>query len=83
MCSIYAALNTPTGLEERIHVALRELRQLFEADGICIYLLGEDGSYYSEFSYGVSETACRIQPVASQEQRRALCGALPTFRHIR
>jgi PAS domain S-box-containing protein len=67
MCSIYAALNAPADLEERIHVALRELHQLFAADGICIYLLGEDGNYYSRFSYGVSETACRIQPVAGPD----------------
>ncbi len=66
MCSIYAALNAPADLEERIHVALRELHQLFEADGICIYLRGEDGNYYSKFSYGVSETACRIQPSAGE-----------------
>jgi PAS domain S-box-containing protein len=66
MCSIYAALNAPTGLEERIHVALRELHQLFEADGICIYLLGQDGSYYSKFSFGVSKAACRIQPIAGK-----------------
>jgi PAS domain S-box-containing protein len=66
MCSIYSALNAPADLEERIHVALRELHQLFAADGICIYLLGEDGIYYSKFSYGVSETACRIQPVAGK-----------------
>jgi PAS domain S-box-containing protein len=67
MCSIYAALNAPADLEERIHVALRELHHLFAADGICIYLLGEDGSYYSKFSYGVSETACRIQPIAGKD----------------
>jgi PAS domain S-box-containing protein len=67
MCSIYAALNAPTGLEERIHVALRELHQLFAADGICIYLIGEDGSYYSTFGYGVSELACRIQPIAGKD----------------
>lgn len=73
MCSIYAALNAPADLEERIHIALRELRQLFEADGICIYLLGEDGSYYSKFSYGVSETACRIQPIAGKDS--AVCYA--------
>nr|MCU0604617.1 GAF domain-containing protein [Desulfobacterales bacterium] len=64
MCSIYAALNAPADLEERIHVALRELHQLFAADGICIYLLGEDGRYYSKFSYGLSQTACRRQPIA-------------------
>ena len=79
MCSIYAALNAPTGLEERIHVALSELRQLFEADGICIYLLGEDGSYYSEFSYGVSETACRIQPVAGQNSAVHYAGRCQHF----
>jgi PAS domain S-box-containing protein len=67
MCSIYAALNAPVDLEERISTALRELHRLFEADGICIYLLGEDGSYYSRFSYGVSETACRIQPLAGED----------------
>jgi PAS domain S-box-containing protein len=65
MCSIYAALNAPADLEERIHVALRELHQLFAADGICIYLLGEDGLYYSKFSYGASEAACRRQSIAS------------------
>jgi PAS domain S-box-containing protein len=85
MCSIYAALNAPADLEERIHVALRELHQLFAADGICIYLLGEDGNYYSKFSYGVSEKACHIQPVAGQDSavHYAGCGHhLVTFEEL-
>jgi PAS domain S-box-containing protein len=67
MCSIYSALNAPAELEERIHVALKELHELFAADGICIYLLGEDGNYRSRFSFGVSETACRTRPDAGKD----------------
>jgi PAS domain S-box-containing protein len=66
MCSIYAALNAPADLEERIHDALRELQHLFPADGICIYLLGEDEQYYAKFSYGVSAQACQNLPLAGR-----------------
>ncbi len=66
MCAIYAALNAPTDLKERIRSAFGELQQLFPADGICIYLLEDDGHYHLKFSFGVSATACRIMPVAAE-----------------
>jgi PAS domain S-box-containing protein len=66
MCSIYAALNAPADLDERIHAALSELRELFPADGICVYLLDESGDFYSRFSFGASALACRIMPIAGK-----------------
>jgi PAS domain S-box-containing protein len=71
MCSIYAALNAPAGLEERIRKALAELRRLFPADGICVYLLDEGGDFYSRFSFGTSALACRILPIAGKKS--AIC----------
>jgi PAS domain S-box-containing protein len=74
MCSIYAALNAPADLEERIHAALSEMRHLFPADGICVYLLDESGDYYSRFSYGASALACRILPIAGKASAIAHVG---------
>ncbi len=73
MCSIYAALNAPADLDERIHAALAELRHLFPADAICIYLLDEAGRYTARFAYGASAPAGR---------RRLVAGADSAIRHV-
>ena len=59
LCSIYSALNAPSDLESRIDQAVEELLKFLSADGICIYLLDEDGKYYLRFCQGLSEEACR------------------------
>jgi PAS domain S-box-containing protein len=59
MCTIYSALNAPADLESRINQAVEELLDFLPADGICIYLLDEDGKYHLRFGQGLSENACR------------------------
>ena len=59
LCSIYSALNAPADLESRINQAVEELLSFLSADGICIYLLDEDGKYHLRFCQGLSEDACR------------------------
>jgi PAS domain S-box-containing protein len=66
MVSVYSALSAAAGLEERIRTALGELQRLIAADGACVFLLAEDGSYHLRFSCGLSEKACRIMPVAGK-----------------
>lgn len=74
MCSIYAALNAPADLDERIHAALAELRRLFPADGIGIYLLDEQGRFTARYAYGASEPACRLPPQAGEASAIAHVG---------
>jgi PAS domain S-box-containing protein len=64
LVSIHSALNAPGGLDERIRAALAELKQLVRADGICLFLLDDDGRYHLKHGLGLSEDACRILPVA-------------------
>jgi PAS domain S-box-containing protein len=59
LCTIYSALNAPADLESRINQAVEELLKFLSADGICIYMLDEDGKYYLRFCRGLSEEACK------------------------
>ncbi|MGD8290693.1 MAG: PAS domain S-box protein [Desulfobacterales bacterium] len=58
LCSIYSALNAPSDLHARINRAVEELLKFLSADGICIYLLDDDGKYHLRFCQGLSEDAC-------------------------
>ena len=59
LCSIYSALNAPADLKSRINQAVEELLSFLSADGICIYLLGDDGKYHLRYCRGLSEEACK------------------------
>jgi PAS domain S-box-containing protein len=59
LCSIYSALNAPSDLHARINQAVEELLKFLSADGICIYLLDDDGKYHLRFCQGLSEDACK------------------------
>ena len=59
LCSIYTALNAPADIFERIHSAIEEVKNFLAADGICIYLAQEDGSFRLRHSSGISDSACR------------------------
>ena len=56
LCSIYAALNAPADIVDRIHSAIQEVKSFLAADGIYIYLSQGDGSYRLQYSFGISET---------------------------
>lgn len=76
MVSIYAALSAAAGLEERIQTAIGELQRLVSADGVCVFLLADDGRYHLRFSAGLSGPACRIMPVAGADSAIHLAGSL-------
>jgi len=59
LCTIYSALNAPADLGTRINQAVDELLNFLSADGICIYMLDNDGKYYLRFCQGLSEEACK------------------------
>jgi PAS domain S-box-containing protein len=55
LCSIYTALNAPVDLKERINQSVQEVMNFLAADGICIYLMEDDGKFHLRFCQGVSE----------------------------
>jgi PAS domain S-box-containing protein len=67
LCSIYAALNTPTDLDGRILQSIEELINFLSADGICIYIRGDDGKFYLRYSRGISKAACKKVSVADEK----------------
>jgi PAS domain S-box-containing protein len=79
MVAITTALNAPAPLEERVRSALAETQQLIGADGICLFLAGEDGRYQWKFGCGISEEACRILPVADVTSAIAHVGRIRQF----
>lgn len=61
MCTIYSALNAPSDLNSRIDQTVDELLNFLSADGVCIYLTGQDGKYYLRNCRGMSpETLKKI-----------------------
>ena len=55
LCSIYTALNAPSDLDERINDSVQEVMNFLAADGICIYLLEDDGKFHLRYCQGLSE----------------------------
>ena len=66
LCSIYAALNAPADIFERIRSAIQEVKNFLAADGICIYLAENDGNFRLRYSSGISANACRQIDVVDQ-----------------
>jgi PAS domain S-box-containing protein len=58
LCSIYAALNAPSDLDNRINQSVQEIMNFLKADGVCIYLMEEDKKLYLRYCQGISENAC-------------------------
>jgi PAS domain-containing protein len=67
LCSIYSSLNAPTDLESRINEAVRELLNFLSADGICIYMLDQNGQYVLRHSQGLSDNACKKVSVLNEK----------------
>ena len=55
LCSIYTALNAPADLDARINESVQEVMNFLAADGICIYLLEDDGKFHLRYCQGLSE----------------------------
>ncbi len=67
LCSIYTALNAPADLDERINQSVQEVMNFLAADGICIYLMEDDGKFHLRYSQGLSADACQKVSVAGEE----------------
>jgi PAS domain S-box-containing protein len=63
LCSIYTALNAPADVAERIESATQEVIHFLEADGVCIFLMENDGQFHLKYSYGLSQEACQLNQV--------------------
>ena len=64
LCSIYSALNASYALEARIHQTALEVKHFLSADGLCIYLLEDDGKFHLRYNYGLSWEAAKNLIVA-------------------
>ena len=63
-CSIYATLSGSLTLEGRIKAAIQEAANIFLADGICIFILQDDGKYHLIYNHGYSDMLCYENRVA-------------------
>ena len=66
LCSIYSSLNTAETLEEGINQAIQTVMEFLAADGLCIYLLENDGKYHLRYSSGFSKEACQRIPIVDE-----------------
>jgi PAS domain S-box-containing protein len=66
LCSIYSALNAPLNLEARIHQTAEEIKNFLHADGICIYLLENDGKFHLHYEDGLLREAAQKVSVANK-----------------
>ena len=85
LCSIYAALNAPLDLRDRINEAIRETSDTLSVDGICIFLKGDDGKYHMRYNYGYSDELCQKETLAdghSMISRIAQNGRFTIFENI-
>jgi PAS domain S-box-containing protein len=67
LCSIYSALNASYALEARIHQTALEIKHFLSADGLCIYLLEDDGKLHLRYNYGLSWEAAKNLIVADDK----------------
>jgi len=65
--SIYSALNSPANWTNGSH-GPGELQRLISADGICVYLLAEDGRYQLRFSCGIPRRPAAFFPLPAGQR---------------
>jgi PAS domain S-box-containing protein len=66
LCSIYTALNAPSDLDERINESVQEVMNFLAADGICVYLMEDDGKFHLRYCQGLSEEVYQKVSVADE-----------------
>ena len=66
LCSIYTALNAPSDLDLRINQSVQEVMNFLRADGICFYLVEDDGKFHLRYCQGLSEEVCQKVSVADE-----------------
>ncbi len=85
LCSIYAALNVPLELEERLDAANEAISNFLSAEAICIYLLDSDGNFRLKYTYGSPESTCENMVMADKSsiiQQVAQQGQLTIYENI-
>jgi len=85
LCSIYAALNVPLDLEDRLDAANEAISNFLSAEAVCIYLLEPDGNFRLKYTYGSPGSTCEETVIANKGgiiQRVAEKGQLTIFENI-
>jgi len=85
LCSIYAALNVPLDLEERLNAANEAISNFLSAEVICIYLLDAAGNFRLKYTYGSHGNSCEKTLLAEKDSIiRAVAqkGQLTIFENI-
>jgi PAS domain S-box-containing protein len=59
LCSIYTALSSSMGLENKLQAAVREMFKTLPVDGISVFIAEPDGSFHLRYSEGISESYYR------------------------
>jgi PAS domain S-box-containing protein len=66
-CSVYATLSGSLNLQDRIKEAIREVADIFQLDGFCIFLARPDGRFHLKHSCGYSDALCFQNRIADEE----------------
>ena len=56
--TIYSTLSSSLSLEDRIRASIEKLSNIFNMDGICIFILRPDGKFHLKYNHGFSEDLC-------------------------
>ena len=65
--SIYATLSGPLDLEGRVRAAIEEVVNIFDIDGLCIFIRKPDNRYHLRYSSGFSDYICYLTRVANPQ----------------
>jgi PAS domain S-box-containing protein len=65
--SIYATLSGPLDLEGRVRAAVEEVVNIFDIDGLCIFIRKPDNRYHLRYSSGLSDHVCYLTRVADPQ----------------
>jgi PAS domain S-box-containing protein len=65
--SIYATLSGPLDLEGRVKAAVEEVVNIFDIDGLCIFIRKPDRRFHLRYSCGFSDHLCFLTRVADPQ----------------
>lgn len=65
--SIYATLSGPLDLEGRVKAAVEEVVNIFDIDGLCIFIRKSDDHFHMRYSCGFSDNTCYLTRTADPQ----------------
>jgi PAS domain S-box-containing protein len=65
--SIYATLSGPLDLEGRVKAAVEEVVNIFDIDGLCIFIRQSDEHFHMRYSCGFSDSTCYLTRTADPQ----------------